>query len=91
MNNDKLLYNKKLLINRKLNNINYYVTVDSLSVFEEESTAYGIKVIKNNDELFALNNKFSSYKKAKAILSTLAKYKVTPISCNDIIEDLLKK
>jgi len=91
MNKDKLLYMKNLFINNKLNRLNYYITIDYDNIFEEEKAAYGIKIDKNNTEFYYLDNKFFTYKKAKEILYTLAKYKVTPIICNDVVEDLLKK
>jgi len=91
MNSAKLVYKKNLLIKNKINTINYYITADLDGFLDEESCPYGIKVEKNNGEKYILKNKFSSYEKAKTLLTTLAKYKVTPIICDDVIEDLLKK
>jgi len=91
MDNTKLIYKKNLLIKNKLNTINYYITANLDSFLDEPQCPYGIKVEKDNGEKYILNNKFTSYEKAKTVLSTLAKYKVTPVICSDVIEDLLKK
>lgn len=91
MDNKKLLFEKQLLANHRKNYIRYYITVDRASFFQEDKANYGIKVEKNEQEVFQLNNQFHSYQEAKDILTTLAKYKVTPVVCKDVIEDLLKK
>ncbi|MBN2852137.1 MAG: hypothetical protein JXQ23_05310 [Clostridia bacterium] len=91
MDNNKLLFEKKLIANHKKNCIRYFITVDPASFLQEEKANYGIKIEKNDQETYQLNNQFHSYQEAKDILSTLAKYKVTPVICKDVIEDLLKR
>ncbi len=91
MKKEKLLYTKSVIFNKQKNYLYYYVTFEDNVLFEEETTSYGIKVTINNQPPYECMQQFATYERAKEIITTLAKYKVTPIICCDVIADLLKE
>ncbi len=91
MKKEKLLFTKNVTFNKQKNYLSYYVTFEDNILFEEATTSYGIKVTINNQLPYECNQQFATYEKAKDIITTLAKYKVTPIICCDVIADLLKE
>ena len=79
--------------NRKIE-LEYYKT-QSNNIISEESRPYGIEIVKKNlaNEEISIENKvihniYSMSQDVDELLDKFIEYKVTPISAEDILEDL---
>lgn len=85
-------------INHRIELEYYRIRKIKRNIFGKATRKYGIEILKReymNNKLNVESNKIIDITKNKdrivEIINTLKKYKVTPISLNDVVEDLLKE